>query len=272
MFKKIHLYWYNLNRSDNKNNYGDALAPFIVSHLSNKKLKRITTKKSKNRARFFEKYFTVGSIIKRAGKNSIIWGSGIIKRDEMVESAQFLAVRGPRTRNRLLELGYNVPEIYGDPALLLPEMIPDNSSKKYEIGIIPHYIDFEKFIQKFPGNEKYTVINLITDDVVKTTKEILKCKRIVSSSLHGVIVPQAYNIPSIWVKFSNQLSGDNIKFYDYFESVGIDYNTVFTFDVNSDSFNKLENLLNENPSLLLPDERLLKLRKRQLMESCPFKN
>ena len=270
MFKKLNLYWYDLNRPDNKNNYGDALGPFIASRLSNKKIKRITSKKSKERNRLFKKYFTVGSIIKRAGKNSIVWGSGIIKKDEIVEQANFLAVRGPKTRNRLLELGFIVPEIYGDPAILLPDMIVDDSDKKYALGIIPHYVDFDKFIEKFPGNEKYKVIDLITNDITKTTKEILQCERIVSSSLHGVIVPQAYNIPALWVKFSEQLSGDDIKFYDYFESIGIDYNSVFTFNVNSDSFDQLENLLNANKKLLLADEHLLKLRKQQLMESCPF--
>jgi hypothetical protein len=247
------------------------LAPFIASRLSGKKVERVSYQKSKKYL-FLKNYITVGSIIKKAMKNSIVWGSGIIEKNEMVEKATFLAVRGPKTRNRLLELGYKVPEIYGDPALLLPTLIKDASQKKYELGIIPHYVDFDKIHDKFSENKDYKVINLITHDVVKTTQEILECKRIVSSSLHGVIVPQAYNIPALWVKFSDNLSGDNIKFYDYFESVGIQYEKEFSFDVEKDPYDKFEKLLLENKNKLLADAALLKLRKQQLLESCPFKN
>jgi hypothetical protein len=73
------------------------------------------------------------------------------------------------------------------------------------------------------GNEDNTlVINLINNDHKAVTRQILSCEQIVSSSLHGVIVAQAYGIPAVWVRFSDKLSGDNVKFDDYFKSVGVD--------------------------------------------------
>lgn len=269
MSKKLHVYWYSMERADNKNNYGDQLVPYMISKLSGKAVKRFVPKKySFNR--FRKRYFTIGSILKTVDKNAIVWGSGIKRRSVKVKDATFLAVRGPLSRARLLELGYNCPEVYGDPALLLPQLIPDNENKTYDLGIIPHYVDYDLVTKKFPGNDTYKVIDFITDDVVKTTKEILQCKTVISSSLHGVIVAHAYNIPALWVKFSDKVTGDNVKFYDYFESVGIDYKTEFSFDPETEPYDKLLQLINDNQDILLADGALLDLRKKQLLESCPF--
>ncbi|WP_460219705.1 polysaccharide pyruvyl transferase family protein [Psychroserpens sp. MEBiC05023] len=269
MFNKLHAYWYSMERDDNKNNYGDALAPYIITKLSGKKVKRYIPKKYHFNF-FIKPYFTVGSILKTVDKNSIVWGSGIKKRNVKVKNATFCAVRGPLSRQRLLELGHDVPEMYGDPALLMPQFISNNEKQIYDLGIIPHYVDYENMIANFPGDDKYQVIDFITDDVEKTTKEILKCKRIISSSLHGVIVAHAYNIPALWVKFSDKVTGDNVKFFDYFESVGISYNKEFSFNPDKEPLTELISLLNENQDSLLADEKLLKLRQKQLIESCPF--
>lgn len=45
------------------------------------------------------------------------------------------------------------------------------------------------------------------------------CKKILSSSLHGLIVSDAYNIPNRMIKFSNKINGDGTNFTDYFLSV-----------------------------------------------------
>ncbi len=268
---RLHIHWCALNKIGEEDNYGDILAPFLANKLSGKKVVKVEHPMIRRYKWFIKHYLTVGSIICAASKNSIVWGSGIIKQNENVRAAKFLAVRGPRTRKRLLELGYKVPEIYGDPALLLPDFIPNNIEKKYDLGIIPHYVDYEIVKEKFKSNSNIKVINLITNDIVKTTNEILSCKKIISSSLHGVIVSHAYQIPALWVKFSNKLSGDNIKFYDYFESVGINYTEEFQINPINASQEQFDLILDQNTSLLLPSSDMLALRKKQLLDSCPFK-
>jgi hypothetical protein len=268
---KLHIFWWALNREDCKDNYGDILAPYLASKLSGKKIIRLKYPISWRYRKLLKHYVTIGSVIGSACKKSIVWGSGIINKAEMVNQATFLAVRGPRTRTRLLELGYEVPEVFGDPALLLPNFIPDIYEKKYELGIIPHYVDYSAIKEVFKNDYKIQVINLLTDDIEKTTREILNCKKTVSSSLHGVIVSHAYLIPSLWVKFSHKLAGDNIKFYDYFESIGINYKSEFYIEPKNADFDQFINLLKENQCILIPNLKLMNFRKQQLIDSCPFK-
>ena len=47
-----------------------------------------------------------------------------------------LAVRGPLSRNYLLENGVDCPDVYGDPALLFPKYYKPHIYKKYKLGII----------------------------------------------------------------------------------------------------------------------------------------
>ena len=268
---KIYVYWWALGERGAVDNYGDILAPFLAEKLSGKQVVKVSHPMSRWYKWFIKHYVTVGSIICAASKNSIVWGSGIIKQNENVRAAKFVAVRGPRTRKRLLELSYEVPEVYGDPALLLPKFISNTVTKKYALGIIPHYVDYASVLEQFKADSTVKVINLMTDDVVKTTLEILECKQIISSSLHGVIVSHAYEIPALWVKFSTKLAGDNIKFYDYFESLDIHYTHELFSNPTESTIADFEKMLTDNTSILLPSTELLSQRQEALLASCPFK-
>ena len=159
-----------------------------------------------------------------------MWGSGIIDKQQSIEKADFRAVRGPQTRKFLLELGYECPEVYGDPALLLSTYYRPEVYKKYKIGVIPHYHDFKVVSENYKNDPEILVIDLMTMDVGEVTRQILSCEKTISSSLHGVIVSHAYEIPSIWVEFSNKIFGDGIKYRDYLESVEIPfYQAEFIF-------------------------------------------
>lgn len=268
--KEIHVFWWSPNREDNLENYGDILNYYMVSKLSNKKIVHVKDTNERKYRKYLNHYFVIGSVLQFANSNSRIWGSGIISSKENVEKCKVFAVRGPRTRKRLLELNIDTPEVYGDPAILVPNLIDVDNVKKYELGIIPHYVDFEYLEGIFKKDNNVKIINLMTANVEETTKEIALCKKIISSSLHGVVVPQAYNIPSLWVKFSDKLHGDDVKFFDYFESIGIEYKEVLNLNKDEINYKYLINLLEINNEITLPEKKLLKYRKEQLIMNCPF--
>ena len=270
--KKIKLFWWNevILQNKPKENYGDMIGPYLVEKISGKKVVFTHTNKKKWKQTLSSSpiYLTVGSILAFSNQHSIIWGSGIINKDQPVVAKEILAVRGPRTRQCLLDQGYEVPEVYGDPALLLPDYYLPKVEKKYEIGIIPHYNDYKSIVATLPLMPGVKLINLMTNDVEATTREILECKHIISSSLHGIIVAQAYGIPAVWQRFSDKLFGDNIKFRDYFESVNI---KPYIPHIKTNAFDLkfFNNLIEKTPEKII-EKKHLNSTKEKLMSVCPF--
>ena len=265
--KKIPLfYWSSVKfESKMKENYGDLLSKYIVEKISAEKVKWVHPKKQPWYRFDKTNYLGIGSILAHASKNSIVWGSGIIDQNHPIEKADFRAVRGPKTRERLLALGYKCPEIYGDPALLLPKYFNPKVEKKYKVGIVPHYVDFEGVTRQFRNQEEIIVIDMLTKDIESTTREILSCEKIISSSLHGLIVAHAYGIPAAWVQFSDKIFGDGIKFRDYFLSVGVD-----SIEKHHILYGDCEKFDSESFQYFTPNQKNLKKIRFQLLDNCPF--
>lgn len=246
------LYWYN-----GEKNFGDDLNVFLVEKLSQKKVISINPK-------YFlaPHYFCIGSILERINHNSIIWGSGLISEKSTVKQPKKVyAVRGPKTRELFLKNNIDCPEVYGDPALLLPLFYTPSNLKKYKIGVIPHYIDKEiaSKLEIF-NNNTIKIIDIQQENIFNFVEEVSQCEIILSSSLHGLIIADAYNVPNIWIKFSGNILGGNFKFYDYFESVG--RNDIKACIVNQSSL--LEDIISSKKAYAIKIDLLM------LLQSCPF--
>lgn len=203
--KKYKVYWMF---GEMINNFGDVLTPKIFDYFS------IKYEFSKNK---FDT-ICVGSIGNKATDECLVLGSGVAWDNvKLNPKAIWRFVRGPITRDLVLKSGGKCPEIYGDPALLLP-LFCDESKKKYDLGIVPHYKEYEIIKSKYP---KHKVINLNNSNPIEVAKEITSCRSIISSSLHGIICSHAYNIPCSWVKFSNIIIGDDTKYKDHYHSIGL---------------------------------------------------
>lgn len=172
-------------------------------------------------------YMCIGSFLHEATPETIVWGSGVISEDECYAMKsvpkEVLAVRGKLTRHYLLKKGINCPEVYGDPALLLPLFYPKtNVKKKYKLGIIPHINDLSnKYVEELRSNPEVLIIQMNHyanwHDIID---KICECEVIISSSLHGIIVSDAYHIPNFWIELSDKVIGNGFKFRDYYSSVG----------------------------------------------------
>lgn len=166
---------------------------------------------------------STGSIVGHARARHTVYGSGAMWRGDRPDpEARYLAVRGPLTAELVRRNGGECPDVYGDPALLLPHVHDAPVEKRHDLGIVPHYIDADLV------TEGHT-IHPVRANPLDVVDEIRACHAIVSSSLHGIIIAHAYGIPAAWVKLSDRLTGDGTKFHDYAASVGvtlIPYRTV----------------------------------------------
>jgi pyruvyltransferase len=191
-------------------NFGDLLTPYILDYF-NIKYKHTDVQNAN--------LICVGSVARHAKDGTIVLGSGMInsRKEKLNPNADWRFVRGPYTRQRVIDCGGSCPEIYGDAAMLLPLLCPAEE-KKYNIGIVPHFVDYNYVKEHYPN---YKIINVINDNPLEVAKEISQCNKIISSSLHGIIAAHAYNIPASWVKFSDKIKGDDIKFKDHYAALNL---------------------------------------------------
>ena len=146
-------------------------------------------------------------------------------------------------------------------SLSIQTRIPD------EIVIVDDWSDAKndlKLVLDKINHEDITIINLF-NPIEEIIDSIVSCEKVYSSSLHGIIVSHAYNIPCEWVKFSNNILGDNTKFWDYYMSIG------------ETSYRSPMNLMEDtiNPDFLISNNinyPNLKINLDILWESCPFLN
>ncbi|EPH13400.1 hypothetical protein HMPREF9713_00729 [Myroides odoratimimus CCUG 12700] len=288
--RSINLYWYKI--ADGSSNYGDELNYFIVRELSGKKINHIpypykwykvpfvylnNLLRKKGYASFKGMFnslfarnvlFAIGSILQIYDRNGItVWGSGIIKKDTKIYKADFKAVRGLETIKRLEELNYKAPNVFGDPALLMPLLI-EPIAKKYRVGIVPNYKHNEELFGKLVLPSDCCLIDL-RGNIQSVTELITSCDYILSTSLHGLIVAHAYEIPALWVDLNlkTKLAGDDTKFKDYFSSVGIDNYQPISINFFDESY--IEELMNNYKLNTLINSNLKEMQ-RSLLNAFPF--
>ena len=202
-------------------NFGDALSPILVMVLSGRYVKGPNGNNPP--LLFGPRLFALGSSLWKAKDGDIIWGAGLKATEGFTaRKLQVFAVRGPLTREGLLARGIDCPEVYGDPAILMPYIYKPRIKRRLGIGIVFHFNDLTDRSQ-FKSSE-IKIIN-VCDHPLRVIELINSCEVVLSSSLHGIIIAEAYGIPACWVYPTKEVWRASIpqvefKYKDYYLSTG----------------------------------------------------
>jgi pyruvyltransferase len=202
----VALYWW---RRRGRGNLGDALSPLVVGALSGRKVVFAESRR----------LIAIGSVLHLATDGDVVWGAGFKYANSTCSTKiEARAVRGPRSRARLLELGVDCPEVYGDPAVLMPSIHRARSTRRIGIGVVPHYRDFRPLRSAI--RERGIRFIDVLDEPRRVIDAICACEAIVSTSLHGIIIAEAYGVPAAWAIAGDRVLGGEFKFRDYYEGTG----------------------------------------------------
>lgn len=195
-----------------------------------------------------------------------VWGTGFINESEndmFFRRIEVFATRGKKTLERLKK-ACNVKiysEILGDPGILSSELLP-RTQKKYDIGIVPHYVDKENLPKINLKERSYKIID-VNDDPLECVRNISQCRTILSSSLHGLIIADSFHIPNKRVIISRELG--NYKFEDYYSSYDIENNNPI-LDLQIIDHNIVDLIKREYAI----EEKKINDIKKKLFESFPY--
>lgn len=238
-------------------NVGDWLSLIIVEKVAAQYGIDIYKKVSKTKH-----LYAIGSIL-LGWQDATIWGSGFLHdptTSKLFNEYAFLhrhfhktdirAVRGPESRRILLKMGLPCPEIYGDPALLLPYFYTPQKLEKKEYAFVPHFNEWEKY------SKHENVIATFNNNWKAFVDKIYSSELVISSSLHGVILAEAYGKPAVLME--NTATTDYFKYQDYYTATG---RTNFPI---ASSINEALSIHVEKP-----DNDLMKKLQQDLLSSFP---
>ena len=151
-----------------------------------------------------------GSILEHLphGWNGTVLGAGKLREHSEIRirlrNANIIAVRGPLTAKHL-----KGDVALGDPGLLASLMVVPRQAF-YDVAVLPHWSDPE-LVQRFPYAHPISPFN----GAMWVMNEISKARRLITSSLHGVIVADSMNIPRQAERFDES----DFKWRDYHASI-----------------------------------------------------
>lgn len=235
---QINAYWWK-GFNTLCTNFGDMLSPKVISFLTgNDNIVHSFTKCD-------QRIVAIGSLLGNMNKlyeTDILWGTGAMFETPMDiskidKNITVTAVRGPKTKKFLENIGIFCPSIYGDPGILAPVIYNIKKTKVlYKYGIILHMKDYEQCYKKIilsliKNNQCNNILFIDPTAKIENVLEcITMCDTIISSSLHGIIVSEALGIKCIWMECSNNVEGNGFKFYDYYLGTHRSENEVTKLD------------------------------------------
>jgi len=166
---------------------------------------------------------TIGSVLHHAADGSVVWGSGwnpkIADARHRWSRLDVRAVRGPLTADFLRRRGVTVPDVFGDPALLVPRLIPDlvtaaAGPRRFPVTYVPNLNERRRArLESVPPGWRLDP----RDDLLAVLRRIARSAFVVGSSLHAVIVAESLGVPA---RFLAPHREHELKYRDYLEGTG----------------------------------------------------
>ena len=226
------IYYWNV-----KKNFGDELSGLLI--------KKFTKLSSEWSVPEEADLVMVGSILEHLSSDysGIIAGCGKLHEKTKVSfpNAKILALRGPLTAR-----GVKGNFVLADPGLLADELV-SLEDREYDLGIVPHWTD--KDLEHNKIFKKYNpLIIRPNQDPLEVIRQIGKCKKIVSSSLHGIILADAFGIPrrieiAPRMQTHPHQEGNLFKFKDYLSSINMPFEFGVTREVDRNTITEKQHEL-----------------------------
>jgi pyruvyltransferase len=189
--------------SEGVRNFGDELGPAILSRLGYD-VERVDTIGEAD-------VLACGSLLEHAATDAkpgaIVWGSGLMHGAPVdVSHLDVRAVRG-----RLTARACGLSDVVKcDPGSLVPELWDRPRRPHIALGVVGHYVDK----RAYPWADAQISASADVNEVIEF---IGSCRRVASSSLHGLIVATAWGIPAVRLHHRGVAGGD-FKWADWLSS------------------------------------------------------
>ena len=259
---KPRLQGYYFSQSNWLKNLGDCIAVVILDHIGYELVPCSTAEE--NVANAGRCLMPIGSVLDNnsigifPGRPIDVWGGGSKGNwldAKHLSRIKIHAVRGPLTAEAL-KLPSDIP--LGDPALLLPLLVPRTIERHERTLVIPHlsrslkmkasqrcqitgcdemiitlvYMDrqYQKrwSVRGFCRMCKYYLLGGLPVSFRTAIEKIGGASFVLTASLHGAILAQAYGIP--WAAYNHGYIDAPFKWYDWAAYLGIQLEFVRNLD------------------------------------------
>lgn len=201
------------------NNFGDLLGPLLAARLAPRPDMRRRRHRQTTR-----RLLTVGSVLHFAEEGDTVWGSGVNAKmpdsHYRFRTLDVRAVRGPLTAAWLNRRGIASPAIYGDPALLIPDLFPVlrrwARRKVHDLTVLPNLNDWDA-LKDAPGAWHPRL------PLGMTLRRIAESRFVTGSSLHGIVLADSLGIPARLIASTTE---PLFKYEDYYQGTGRELGTV----------------------------------------------
>lgn len=211
------IHWNPVRDGSPVANFGDLLGPELVARI-------VAGKDPAPSDGTPRALVSVGSVLHLAPERAVVWGTGVNgkslpTRGSFPGALDVRSVRGPWTRRYLRWLGHDVPDVYGDPALLVPYLMPELAglarAPRRDVLFVPNLNDRDELSTQ--ARTLGVLVQDPRDQLHSVLARIAASRFVAGSSLHAVVVAEALGVPARFVASEHE---HPFKYHDYLAGTG----------------------------------------------------